>query len=268
MTENEARPPEVSTVVAGTPDEVWQLIATGPGISRWFVPASVEPHVGGAITQRHGPGDDDVSRGTISTYEPPHRFVYEEDWEGRTMATEFLFEARSGGSCVVRVVTHGLTADDADFAGGLVSGWTQVLAILRVYLATFAGQPAGSVRLWTRPGGALDEAWSETLRRAGLLGVAVGPACREHERRAIHRRRGARPETRCARARRCSTSRCAQLHCDRLRRPDVRGRLPLHLRRRRSSSHRRRRAARLGEPSPHGLTSGQLWRLSSGGPPT
>lgn len=173
MTEHEARPPEVATVVAGTPDEVWELIATGPGISRWFVPASVEPRVGGAITQRHGPGDDGVSRGTISAYEPPHRFVYEEDWEGRTMATEFLIEAQSGGSCVVRVVTHGLTADDADFTGGLVSGWTQVLATLRVYLATFAGRPAGSARLWTRPGGTLDEAWSDTLRRAGLHGVAV-----------------------------------------------------------------------------------------------
>jgi uncharacterized protein YndB with AHSA1/START domain len=174
MTEHEARPPEVAATVSGTPEEIWQLIATGPGISRWFMPASVEPRVGGAITQRHGPGDDGVSRGTISAYESPHRFAYEEDWEGRTIATEFLIEAQSGGSCVVRVVTHGLTAEDADFTDGLVSGWTQVLATLRVYLATFAGRPAGSTRLWTQPGGTLDEAWRDTIRRAGLGGVAVG----------------------------------------------------------------------------------------------
>ncbi len=174
MIEQQARPPEVATEVAGTPEEVWRLLATGPGISRWFMPATVEPHVGGKIIQRHGSGDDDVSHGTISAYQPPHRFAYEEDWEGRTVATEFLVQAQSGGSCVVRVVTHGLIADDADFVGDLVSGWTQALATLRVYLATFTGRPAGSTRLWTQPGGTLDEAWSDTIRRAGLDGVAVG----------------------------------------------------------------------------------------------
>lgn len=174
MTEQQPRPPEVATEVAGTPEEIWQLLATGPGISRWFMPATVEPRVGGKITQRHGSGDDDVSHGTISAYQPPHRFAYEEEWEGRTIATEFLVEAQSGGSCVVRVVTHGLTADDADFTDGLVSGWTQALATLRVYLANFARRPAGSARLWTRPGGTLEQAWRDTIRRAGLDGVAVG----------------------------------------------------------------------------------------------
>lgn len=174
MTERPAFPPEVTTEVAGTPEEVWQLIATGPGISAWFMPATVEPRPGGTITQRHGSGDDDVSRGTISAYEPPHRFAYEERWEGRTVATEFLVEAQSGGTCVVRIVTHGLSAEDADFAGGLISGWTQALATLRVHLASFAGRPAGSTRLWTHPDGTLDDAWSETVRRLGLEDVTVG----------------------------------------------------------------------------------------------
>jgi uncharacterized protein YndB with AHSA1/START domain len=138
------------------------------------MPASVDPRVGGTITQRHGSGDDAVSSGTITAYEPPHRFRYEESSEGRTIATEFLVEAGSGGTCVVRIVTHGLTADDTEFADGLVSGWTQALAVLRVRLDGFAGQPSGSARLWTQPEGTLEDAWAATLRRVGLGGAGVG----------------------------------------------------------------------------------------------
>ena len=35
--------------VPGTPEEVWQAIATGPGISSWFVPTELERREGGAI---------------------------------------------------------------------------------------------------------------------------------------------------------------------------------------------------------------------------
>jgi uncharacterized protein YndB with AHSA1/START domain len=174
MSEREPMRPEVAAEVSGTPEQVWELIATGPGISTWFMPASVEPHVGGSITQRHGSGDDEGSEGTITAYEPPHRFVYEEQFEGRTVATEFLVESKSGGSCVVRIVTHGLAADDADFVDGLTSGWTQALAILRIRLAAFDAQPVGSARVWTHPEGALDEAWSAAMRRAALDGVSAG----------------------------------------------------------------------------------------------
>ena len=33
---------QVEVEVPGTPEEVWQAIATGPGISAWFVPAEFE----------------------------------------------------------------------------------------------------------------------------------------------------------------------------------------------------------------------------------
>ena len=37
---------EVEVEVPGTPEEVWQAIATGPGISSWFVPAEFEERDG------------------------------------------------------------------------------------------------------------------------------------------------------------------------------------------------------------------------------
>ena len=33
--------------VPGTPQEVWEAIATGPGISVWFVPSEVDEREGG-----------------------------------------------------------------------------------------------------------------------------------------------------------------------------------------------------------------------------
>ena len=33
--------------VSGTPEQVWQAIATGQGITAWFVPTKVEERAGG-----------------------------------------------------------------------------------------------------------------------------------------------------------------------------------------------------------------------------
>ena len=32
---------QVEVEVPGTPEEVWQAIATGPGVSSWFVPTEI-----------------------------------------------------------------------------------------------------------------------------------------------------------------------------------------------------------------------------------
>ncbi len=52
---------QVEVEVPGTPEEVWQAIATGPGISSWFVPAEFEDARRkarrGEIELRSGHGD-------------------------------------------------------------------------------------------------------------------------------------------------------------------------------------------------------------------
>ncbi len=59
--------------VPGTPEQVWEAIATGPGISAWFVSTEVDGRPGGAVTSSFGPGMDSLS--TITAWEPPHRFA-------------------------------------------------------------------------------------------------------------------------------------------------------------------------------------------------
>jgi uncharacterized protein YndB with AHSA1/START domain len=128
-------------VVAG-PEQVWEMIATAEGISSWMAPTSLDPRVGGEVSFEL---DEFTSTGVVTDYEPNVRFAYEEPWpiaerpedvepgmarwfdargiplsevcagllEVTPIATEFLIESASGGSCVIRVVTsaYGSGAD-------------------------------------------------------------------------------------------------------------------------------------------------------------
>ena len=99
---------QVEVEVPGTPEEVWQAIATGPGISSWFVPAEFEEQATGrpvAVTSNFGPGME--SRSAVTAWDPPRMFAAQgEGWGGSPpIATEWSVEARAGGVCLVRVVT-------------------------------------------------------------------------------------------------------------------------------------------------------------------
>src|SRR4029450_12935259 len=59
------------------------------------------------------------------------------------MATEFLIEAQSGGTCVLRVVTSafGTGADwEQEFFADMTKHWTPQFDNLRLYLSHFAGK--------------------------------------------------------------------------------------------------------------------------------
>jgi uncharacterized protein YndB with AHSA1/START domain len=178
MAQPSARVPEAALTVEGTADEVWELISTGPGISTWFLPAIVEQQPGGTILQRYGPEEDDVSRSTIRIYDAPRRLLYEENTGDGTVGTEVLLEPQSPGSCRVRILTHGLPADDAVLTPVLLDAWSQAFATLRVYLASFRGRPAASLRVWAERDGDVDAAWREVRRGLGLTDAAVGDPVR------------------------------------------------------------------------------------------
>ncbi len=163
--------------VPGTPEQVWQAIATGPGITSWFAPADVEEHVGGAITFHFGQGMD--SSGTVTAWEPPLRFAYEErDWgeNAPPLATELLVETRAGGTCVVRMV-HSLFASGDEWDSqleGFEAGWPPFFHILRLVLTHFQGQRCSALRLMGEAPGSEAEAWEEMAGALGVAGAAVG----------------------------------------------------------------------------------------------
>jgi uncharacterized protein YndB with AHSA1/START domain len=168
---------EMIVELPGTPEEVWAAIATGPGISSWFTPTSVEERVDGAITFELGP--DMASSGRITTWAPPHQLAYEErDWmEGAPpLATEVHGEARDGGVCVMRMV-HSLFASDEAWDEQLESmenGWPPFFVVLREYMTHYRNLPCTSVRLMAKSSACEPESWEKLKVFWGLSGLAIG----------------------------------------------------------------------------------------------
>lgn len=168
----------VETEVPGTPEEVWQAIATGPGISAWFVPTKLDEREGGAIVLDFGSGM--VSEGVIKVWDPPRRFVSENESAmgpgSPTVADEWTVEAKSGGTCRVRVV-HSWFASTDDWDNqyeGVEQGWPAFFRILRIYLAHFRGQPSEVILLMAMSSESKSAVWDRLLGSLGLARPAEG----------------------------------------------------------------------------------------------
>jgi uncharacterized protein YndB with AHSA1/START domain len=164
--------------VHGTPEEVWQAIATGPGISAWFVPAEFEERDGKPVTMtlKFGPGMEPSA--TITAWDPPRMFAGQnEGWDcSPPIATEWHVEARAGGLCQIRIV-HSLFASTDEWDNqleGAKSGWSGFLAILRVYLAHFRGQRSALMQVTAPVTGTDAEAWDALTSALGVKGLGVG----------------------------------------------------------------------------------------------
>jgi uncharacterized protein YndB with AHSA1/START domain len=171
---------QVEVEVPGTPEEVWQAIATGPGITSWFVPTELEERVGGSTVSHFGPDPSMDSVAKITEWEPPQRFAaegLEPMGEGASpLATEWVVEARSGGTCVVRVVHSLFTSkDDWDgFLESIESGWPAFFRILRRFLSEFRGQPGATIQLMGAAPEPQEAAWSALTSALGFPGVRAG----------------------------------------------------------------------------------------------
>ncbi len=150
-----------------SPDEVWDAIATGPGITSWFMPIAVEPRKGGKVTISVGDFTDDS--GVVTEWEPPHRLASAAGPEGARQAFEYLVEGRDGGSTVLRFVQHGFLGDNWDSEyESMRSGWDMYFHTLGQYLTHFRGRTATFVSADGPPASADPLAYSVVLAGLGL----------------------------------------------------------------------------------------------------
>jgi uncharacterized protein YndB with AHSA1/START domain len=168
---------QVEFEVPGTPEEVWQAIATGPGISSWFVPAEVEERDGKPVAMKlnFGPGMEPSS--ALTAWDPPRMFTAQgEGWGGSPpIATEWSVEARAGGVCIVRVV-HSLFASTDDWDNqleGAKSGLSGFLRTLRSYLTHFRGERSAITQFVAPVAGTEADAWETLTGALGLKGLSV-----------------------------------------------------------------------------------------------
>jgi uncharacterized protein YndB with AHSA1/START domain len=169
---------EAEAEVPGTPEEVWHAIATGPGISSWFVPTKVEEREGGVIAASFGPNMDSTSK--ITAWEPPRRFAADSrddpGPDAPTVATEWIVEARSGGTCVVRVVHSWFASTDDwdDQYDRTRYGWIEFFRLLRVYLSHFRGQHGTCIQFMPSLAEPKSTAWQTLLGELGIESFAPG----------------------------------------------------------------------------------------------
>ena len=167
-----------SVQVPGTPEEVWQAIATGPGISSWFVPAEFEERDGKPVATKLNFGPGMEARSEVTVWDPPRTFCAEViGWGGSPpIATEGSVEARAGGVCVVRVV-YSLFASTDDWDNQLEStesGWSAFFRTLRIYLTHFRGQRSAMKQFMAPFDGTEAEAWEALTAALEVKGVGVG----------------------------------------------------------------------------------------------
>ncbi|MFD4829810.1 SRPBCC domain-containing protein [Streptomyces uncialis] len=152
-----------------TSEEVWDAIATGPGIDSWFMGHNeVTPGEGGRNGMDLG---GHVQESTVTAWQPPLRFAHRsaEADDGSFMAMEFLVEGRDQGSTVLRLVQSGVLGDDWETEyEAMAVGWDMYLHTLAAYLTHFPGRTAAPVGAF-RPGAAAPErAWAVLKEALGL----------------------------------------------------------------------------------------------------
>jgi uncharacterized protein YndB with AHSA1/START domain len=169
---------EFSVEVPGTPEQVWQAIATARGMSSWFLPTDLEEREGGSLHFSMGP--EMGSDGHVTGWDPPRRIEYEEDWaalmgrepdELSPLTSEFLVEAQSGGTCVVRVTSSGFgtgAAWESEWWDELQPNWMPFFDNLRLYLSHFPGQEATQLEVDASHPGDGEAVWAALKGALGL----------------------------------------------------------------------------------------------------
>lgn len=161
--------------VPGTPEEVWATVATGPGITSWFVPSTVEEREGGAITMHFGEGMDET--GTVTGWEPPRRFAYGTGaGTERALEYEWLIEPGEAGEARVALVNSGFGEGpdwDRDY-DGMAGGWPLFLENLRLVRTLFPGEACAAAPVSAVVPGTPQEAYAAVLEALGAQQPAVG----------------------------------------------------------------------------------------------
>src|SRR5262249_23637696 len=143
----------------------WDAIATGPGISSWFVGRT---EIDGD-TVRTAFGDGAMPTAKILRADRPHHFSYatEPTPDGRYVAHEFLVEGRDHSATVLRAVTSGFLPGD-DWAGeyeAMTYGTEMFFATLAEHLRHFPGRHTTPVTAFGPPVTDWDATW-HNLRTA------------------------------------------------------------------------------------------------------
>jgi hypothetical protein len=152
--------------LGATPERVWEAIATGPGLTAWFMPMEIDP-------------DSPM----VTSREPGRRLALRMPSapDGSFQAFDYRIEPAGPGGAVLQFLHHGFTSDDwgDDYEVVTGHGWDMYFHTLGQYLSHFAGRPAVYLEAEAPDASAEVEAWPRLIAALGLTDpVEVGSPVR------------------------------------------------------------------------------------------
>jgi uncharacterized protein YndB with AHSA1/START domain len=162
----------IEVTVPAAPGQVWEAIATGPGVSSWYIGRTEIDE----STVRTVFGGGAMPASDITAADEPERFAFRTPTadDGRFQAFEFLVEGREQSGTVLRVAAAGfLPGDDwADEYEAMSYGLELFFATLVQYLNHFPGRAGTPVTVFGPPVDDWTAAW-DTLH--DTLGLSPSP---------------------------------------------------------------------------------------------
>lgn len=191
---------DLSITVRGNVETVWRAVATGPGISSWYVPHTVEQRTGGVATARFGPTPEMCVTGRVAVWEPPERVRFDGGEDADGFAFEWTIKPAGVDTCIVRLVNTGFGAvvekaecadkqndgsTHADQHAGhqadqyedqydaMQEGWKLFLLNLKLHMEHFSPEvatPSLPMMTWRMPP---EDAWSKLTKSLGIIQLPV-----------------------------------------------------------------------------------------------
>jgi uncharacterized protein YndB with AHSA1/START domain len=133
--------------VDATPEQVWEAIATGPGMDSWFMGRNdIEPREGGRTRWSIG---GFTAESTVTAWDPPTRFVSSGDEapDGSRHQFDYRVEERDGGGSTIHYVHSGMLGAvdwEAEY-DAMSEGDPMYLHKLVQYVTYFSGRFATGV---------------------------------------------------------------------------------------------------------------------------
>lgn len=157
---------EKTVEINASPDDVWNAISTGEGISRWFTfETRVTPGVGGEMWGRWGEADAGTMK--FDVWEPGKRIRLVEDTmvPGLPQFVEYLIEAGRGSTTTLRLVHSGIGAESDwdEMYDSVNRGWDVFMLTLKHALERHPGRDRTIAYATCQPDMSRVEAWERLI---------------------------------------------------------------------------------------------------------
>lgn len=161
-------------VVDASPEQVWEAIATGPGMNSWFMGRNeIEPREGGKVRWSIG---GFTAESTVTAWDPPRRFVSTgaEAPDGSFHQFDYRIDERDEGGTAIRYVHSGMLGGDweAEY-DAMNEGDPMYLHKLAQYVTYFAGRFGKPVDVPGPQVADREQAFAAFKRGLGLSGEVV-----------------------------------------------------------------------------------------------